>query len=275
MDMQLKDKLVVITGSTGDGIGRFIAQQVAAQGAFVVINGRRQDTITSSIQEISRATQAASDHLIGVTGDVSSELGVAAFIRDIERVELELGTPVYGLVNNVGIFHSQDFFQVPDSKWMEYYQINTMSGVRLCRHFLQKMLSRNSGRVLFVSSECGLRPLPHMLAYSVSKTSQISLARGLAEMTKGSAVTVNSLLPGPTMTGGVRSYMSDFGEQSGVSNLDEAVARYFSEHETTSLLQRFLDPVEVANVAVFLLSPLASGINGTAQHVDGGIVRHL
>jgi NAD(P)-dependent dehydrogenase (short-subunit alcohol dehydrogenase family) len=197
------------------------------------------------------------------------------FIRDIEAAEEGLGTPVEILVNNVGIFHSQDFVDVLDSKWIEYYQINTMSGVRLSRHFLPKMLERNSGRILFISSESALKPLPHMLAYSVSKTSQISLARGLAEMTKGTKVTVNSILPGPTMTGGVVSYMMDFAEQNKIDSFDHAVSSYFAEHETTSLLQRFLEPAEIANITVFLASPLASGINGTAQHVDGGIVRHI
>eukprot|EP00545_Synedropsis_sp_CCMP1620_P003460 CAMPEP_0119013872 /NCGR_PEP_ID=MMETSP1176-20130426/9152_1 /TAXON_ID=265551 /ORGANISM="Synedropsis recta cf, Strain CCMP1620" /LENGTH=270 /DNA_ID=CAMNT_0006966997 /DNA_START=45 /DNA_END=857 /DNA_ORIENTATION=+ len=270
MDFQLKDKLVVVTGSTGDGIGVAIAKEFAKLGATVVVNGRKQESLDATVEQLQEFGT-----VIGVAGDVGSLDGVNKFIKDIEAVEESVGTPVECLINNVGIFHSQDFVDIPDDKWMDYYQINTMSGVRLSRHFLPKMLERDSGRIIFISSECGLRPLPNMLAYGVSKTSQIALARGLSEMTKGTKVTVNSVLPGPTMTGGIISYMKDFGEQNGFNSLDKAVSGYFAEHETTSLLQRFLDPSEIANVVVFLSSPLASGINGAAQHVDGGIVRHI
>lgn len=276
MDFQLKNKLAVVTGSTGDGIGKAIAQEFARHGAYVVINGRSQGSTDKAIQEIKEAIpEVQEDHLIGVPGNVSSKEGSDDFLQELEKVEESLGTPVECLVNNVGIFHVQDFTEITDDKWLEYYQTNTMSGVRMSRHFLPKMLARNSGRIVFISSECSLRPLPHMIAYTVSKTSQLSLSRGLAELTKGTRVTVNTVLPGPTMTGGVKSYMKDFAAQNGIESADEAVKQYFQQHETTSLLQRFLDPREVANVTVFLCSPLASGINGVAQHVDGGIVRHI
>ena len=276
MDLQLNNKLCIVTGSTGDGIGKNIAEVLFQQGAYVVINGRSQGSVDKTIAGIlSDNATCDKSKLLGVPGDVATAEGATKFVQDVQAMEEKLGTHVYGLVNNVGIFHNQDFVDISDDKWEEYYQTNTMSGVRLSRHYLPQMLERNEGRILFISSECGVRPLPHMLAYGISKGSQITLARGLAEMTKGTQVTVNSILPGPTMTGGVRSYMEDFGKANGIDSLDEAVAAYFKQHETTSLLQRFLDPKEVANVTTFLLSPLASGVNGIAQHVDGGIVRHI
>ena len=276
MDLRLKDKLVVVTGSTGDGIGRYIAQELAQQGAYVIINGRSQESVDKTITDIlAQTTNVDKSKLIGIPGDVASQEGATKFIADIEATETKFQTKVYGLVNNVGMFGVADFVDLDDEKWLEYYHTNTLSGVRLSRHFLPLMLQRDEGRILFISSECGLRPLPHMLAYSVSKTSQLSLSRGLAEMCKGTRVTVNTILPGPTMTGGVRKYMQEFAASHNISSLEEAVARYFSDHEPTSLLQRFLDPQEVAAVTVFTLSPLASGVNGAAQHVDGGIVRHI
>jgi len=270
---------VIVTGSTGDGIGKHIAEELCfVHGAYVVINGRSQGSVDKTIDAMKKAhpdCSAANTKLIGIPGDVSTEEGTKAFLQAIEETETKLSTNVYGLVNNVGIFEAKDFQQFDDNKWIEYYQTNTMSGVRLSRHFLPKFLERNEGRILFISSECGVRPLPHMMPYSVSKASQISLARGLAEMTKSTRVTVNSVLPGPTMTGGVRKYMEEFAELKKISSFDEAVSTYFKDAEPTSLLQRFLEPKEVADVTVFLLSPLASGINGHAQHVDGGLVRHI
>ncbi|CAB9498163.1 Uncharacterized oxidoreductase YvrD [Seminavis robusta] len=279
MDLKLKDKLVVVTGSTGDGIGKHIAEELFRQGAYVVINGRSQGSVDKTIADITKSNASvaedASTKLIGVPGDVSSEEGSNKFIAALEEVETKIGTKLYGLVNNVGIFEAKEFTEIADDKWIEYYQTNTMSGVRLSRHFLPLMKERNEGRILFISSECGLRPLPHMLPYGVSKTSQIALARGLAEMTKGTAVTVNSILPGPTMTGGVRKYMQEFAEMHKIASMEEAVATYFKDAEPTSLLQRFLDPNEVAAVTVFTLSPLAAGVNGACQMVDGGVVRHI
>jgi len=275
MDLQLKNKLAVVTGSTGDGIGKAIATELARHGAYVVVNGRSQGSVDASIQDILSKTGAAADHVIGVPGNAGTAEGVGEFIQALEQVETKLGQPVECIINNLGIFHVQDFAEITDEKWLEYFNINTMSGVRLSRHFLPKMLERNSGRILFISSECGLRPLPHMIAYGVSKTSQISLARGLAELTKGTKVTVNSVLPGPTMTGGIRDYMKEFNTKHGIEDFDEGVRRYFQEHERSSLLQRFLDPKEIADITVFLCSPLAAGINGSAQHVNGGIVYHI
>ena len=276
MDLQLDGKLAIVTGSTGDGIGFAIARELSRYGAHVVLNSRYQLAIDTAIEQIVQEVGCTKENLHGVVGDLGSSEGVDAFVEKVSAIEKEIDRPVDILVNNVGMFHVQDFKDISDDKWLDYYNLNTMSGVRLSRHYLPAMLERNNdGRILFISSECGLRPLPHMTAYSVSKSSQISLARGLAETTKGTTVTVNSVLPGPTLTGGVKVYMEDFGKEHGIDDKDEAIARYFKEHETTSLLQRFLDPKEIANVVAFLSSPMASGINGTAQRVEGGIVRHL
>lgn len=275
MDLQLKDKLCVVTGSSG-GIGKAIATEFARHGAYTIVNGRSEGSTTAAIKDIVAQADAKETHVLPVVGDVSTAEGADSFVKAVNAVEDAVGTKIQVLVNNVGIFHVQEFGDILDSKWQEYYDTNTMSGVRLSRAFLPGMLERNSnGRIVFISSECGLRPLPHMVAYSVSKTSQIALSRALAETTKGTTVTVNSVLPGPTMTDGVKVYMQDFGKKHGIDDLDEAIRKYFSEHETTSLLQRFLNPKEIGDVTAFLSSPLAAGVNGIAQHVDGGIVRHL
>lgn len=276
MDLQLNGKLCLVTGSTG-GIGLEIAKLLAANGAVVIVNGRSYESTSAAIQTIQNEIGEASI-IMPAVGDLSTADGVNKFLEKTAAIETSNGRPVDVIVNNLGIFHSQDFTEITDDKWMEYYETNTMSGVRLSRHFLPKMLERNEfGRVIFISSEAALKPLPNMLAYGVSKTSQLALSRGLAELTKGSNnVTVNAVLPGPTMTKGVQEYMKTWAADNGFGDsVDVAVREYFRMHEPTSLIQRFLDPKEVAYATVFLCSPLASGINGTAQHVDGGIVRHI
>eukprot|EP00672_Neobodo_designis_P028010 CAMPEP_0174833480 /NCGR_PEP_ID=MMETSP1114-20130205/4258_1 /TAXON_ID=312471 /ORGANISM="Neobodo designis, Strain CCAP 1951/1" /LENGTH=271 /DNA_ID=CAMNT_0016067363 /DNA_START=39 /DNA_END=854 /DNA_ORIENTATION=- len=271
MDFGLDGKLVAVTGSTA-GIGRAIALQFVRTGATVVLNGRSAESCANAqkwIQE--RAPGVADDRFVHLPVNVATKEGCDAFIAGVEAT----GKPLYALVNNMGIFHVQQFEEITDEKWQEYYDTNTMSGVRLARAFLAKMIKANEGRIIFVSSETGIRPLPHMVAYSVSKASQINLARGLAELTKGTNVTVNSVLPGPTMTEGVEKYMDDFGKANGFDSREAAVKAYFERHETTSLLQRFLDPEEVANVVLFLCSKLGSAVNGAAQLAEGGLVRHI
>lgn len=275
MDLQLKDKLCLVTGSSG-GIGLEIAKLLAENGASVVVNGRSEESVTVAVRAIK--VGSGDPKVLAAVGDLSSVDGVGAFLERVRDIETEVGRPVDVLVNNLGIFHNQSFEDVSDEQWMEYYETNTLSGVRLGRYFLPKMLERNSfGRIIFISSVGALEPLPNMLPYCVSKTSQLSLSRGLAELTKGSNnVTVNAVLPGPTLTKGVEDYIRSWAADHGYgSDLAAASAKYFRVHEPTSLLQRFLDPREVAYATVFLCSPLASGINGTAQHVDGGIVRHI
>ena len=228
MDLQLTDKLCVVTGSTG-GIGLAIATLLARNGAIVVINGRSKQSTSAAVEKIEKDYAFAK--VRPAIGDLSSALGVEKFLEDIRHIEDEVGRPVDVLINNLGIFHNQEFTQITDEKWMEYYETNTMSGVRLSRYFLPKMLERNQfGRILFVSSEGALKPLPNMLAYSVSKTSQLSLSRGLAELTKGSNnVTVNAVLPGPTLTQGVDDYLRSWAKDHGFgTDIDKATRKLFN-----------------------------------------------
>lgn len=269
-------KVAIVTGSTA-GIGRATATALARQGCYVVVNGRTGSSCAAAVTIIQSSIPAEyHNRLLPVPGDVSTAPGADAFIAAVEVAVLAATgqTFVDILVNNVGIFEVQDFFEVSDDQWEVYFQTNLMSGIRLSRHYLKRMLEANKGRVQFVSSECGLRPIPKMIHYSVTKSMQISAARGLAELTKGTNVTVNSILPGPTMTEGVVAYLQGFAAEKGIA-ADEAESKYFSEHEPTSLLQRFLKPEEVANAILFLASDLGSGVNGAAQRVEGGIIRSL
>jgi len=286
MDLQLLIKLAVVTGSTGEGKGYPIALELAKQGAYVVINGRSDLSVQASVQSM---LKELNDHqkngkdvqmrVFGVVGNIGTMEGVKHFIVNVNKVEKELHTPVEILVNNVGIFHSQDYFEFSDDKWMDFYNINVMSGERLSRHYLKEMLKderrASHGRILFISNEPGVRAMPIMIPCCVSKARQITLA--LSELTKGADcnVTVNSVLLGPTLTAGAKAYMKQFAEQKNIDSLDNAMKIYFQEFEPTSLHQRFLEPSEIANVVAFLCSPLASGINGCAQRVEGGIIRHI
>lgn len=269
----LQGKLAIVTGSTG-GIGLAIAQQLVASGCHVIVNGRSLSSCQAACQKIV-APDNKEELKIPVPGDVSSADGVKSFVAAVEEKRLKQNLPAVSiLVNNVGFFEVKDFFEVADDEWLQYHQVNLMSGIRLSREYMPKFMEKNWGRVIFVSSEAGLRTLPHMIPYSVSKAAQIAAARGLAETTKGTGVTVNSVLPGPTWTGGVEEYMKGFAESKGMA-LDKAIEAYFKEFEPTSLIQRFLKPEEVGAVTAFLCSDLASGVNGNSQRVEGGIVHHL
>ncbi|MFP7476864.1 SDR family NAD(P)-dependent oxidoreductase [Terribacillus saccharophilus] len=263
MDLQLQEKLVVVTGSTG-GIGKGIAKSFLREGATVIINGRNEERVRLAADELS-----AFGKVHGIAADLSDGEQADIFIRKVK----EYGT-VDVLVNNMGIFEVMDFAKVSDEEWMHYFNMNVLSVIRLSRAFLPDMLKRNSGRIITISSEAGVKPLPHMIPYSVSKSALISLSRGMAELTKGKNVTVNSVLPGPTWTEGVESYMKGAAEAA-KQELDSFTADYFKDSEPTSLIQRYASVEEVADTVVFLASKQASAINGTAQRVEGGIIRAL
>jgi NAD(P)-dependent dehydrogenase (short-subunit alcohol dehydrogenase family) len=263
MDLHLKNKLVLVTGSTS-GIGKAIVKSFLQEGASVVLNGRSQGRVDETVQELS-----AFGNVYGIAADLSEVTQVQKFlikVKEIGQVDV--------LVNNMGVFEVKEFEAVSDEEWMNYFNVNVLSAIRLAREILPEMLTRNTGRIINISSEAGVKPLPQMIPYSVSKSALISLSRGLAELTKGTKVTVNSVLPGPTWTEGVESYM--VGAAKAVNeDIDVFTENYFKKNEPTSLIQRFATVEEVADTVVFLASEKASAINGTAQRVEGGIIRSL
>ena len=202
-----------------------------------------------------------------VWGDLANDGGANQVLE-----QLETFAPIEILINNAGIFSVEDFFKLEDEVWLQYYQTNVMSMVRLCRALMPGMLERDSGTIINVASEAAIKPLPQMIHYSMTKTAMISISRGLAELTKGSAVRVNSLLPGPTWTDGVESYFDGLAQQEG-RPLQEVLDNYFEEHEPTSLIQRFATVEEVSDAALFLARNGA--VNGSALRVEGGIIRSI
>ena len=265
MDLQLQDKRVLVTGSTG-GIGKKIAERYLAEGAIVYINGRNEARCRDIASEL-----AARSGSMGRALAASADLSDAAQ-SDALLTELETQGGVDILINNTGIFEVKPFAEITDEEWMHYFNVNILSAVRLSRALLPTMIERDYGRIVNISSECAIKPLGQMVHYSVTKTALLSLSRALAELTKGKNVTVNSVLPGPTWTEGVKNYFDTLAEQEG-KPIDELTKNYFADHEPTSLLQRFVDVSEVAEATVYLTSNRA--MNGQGLRVEGGIIRAL
>lgn len=263
MDLGLDGRLVLVTGSTR-GIGRASARLFLEEGAEVVVHGSSSETVDPAVEELS-----PHGTVHGVAADLTSADEVETLCREVEA----LG-PLDVLVNNAGIFEQTPFPEIGDDEWRRHLEVNLMGPVRLSRHFLPRMLERDRGTILMVASEAGVKPVPYMLQYSTTKTALVGLGRGLAELTKGTDVRVNTILPGPTLTGNVKRLMEDVAEEEGVE-VETLVDGYFEAEEPTSLLQRFERPEEVARVIVFLCSPAARVINGSAQRAEGGIIRSV
>ncbi|MGY4260650.1 NAD(P)-dependent dehydrogenase (short-subunit alcohol dehydrogenase family) [Bradyrhizobium sp. USDA 4516] len=263
MKIDLSGKTALVTGSTA-GIGNAIARGLAETGAEVVVNGRGQAKVDAAIAAITKAVAGAK--LRGIAADVSSAAGCKALLAALPDVDI--------LVNNAGIFEPKPFFDIPDEDWSRFYEVNVMSGVRLSRGYMQGMLKRNWGRIVFISSESGLNIPTEMIHYGMTKTAQLAIARGLAELTKGTAVTVNSVLPGPTMSEGVETFVKDLAKQNGQS-VEEAASNFVKQHRPTSLLQRFASTEEIANLVVYVCSKQASATNGAALRAEGGIVNTI
>ncbi len=263
MDLQLKDKVVLVTGSTV-GIGFAAASLFAREGAAVVINGRSQPRVNEAVERIRREYEGA------VVKGVPADLGVT----EGSKLMAGLVPEVDILVNNLGIYQEKPFTEISDGDWMRFFEVNVLSGVRLSRFYLPKMLEKDWGRIVFVSSESALQIPVDMIHYGVTKTAQISLARGLAEMTAGTNVTVNSVLPGPTRSEGVEQFLKDRAKSQS-KNVADVEKEFFHSVRPTSLLSRFATPYEVAAMIVYVCSPLASATNGAALRVDGGVVRSI
>ncbi|WFU36373.1 SDR family NAD(P)-dependent oxidoreductase [Bradyrhizobium brasilense] len=263
MKIDLSGKTALVTGSTA-GIGNAIAKGLAETGAEVVVNGRGQAKVDAAVAAIGKAVSGAK--VRGIAADVSTAAGCKALLAALPEVDI--------LVNNAGIFEPKPFFDIPDEDWSRFYEVNVMSGVRLSRGYMQGMLKRNWGRIVFISSESGLNIPTEMIHYGMTKTAQLAIARGLAELTKGTAVTVNSVLPGPTMSEGVETFVKDLARQNGQS-VEEAASNFVKQHRPTSLLQRFASTEEIANLVVYACSRQASATNGAALRAEGGIVNTI
>ena len=261
MDLQLRGRRALVTGSTA-GIGFAIAEALAREGAAVIVNGRSQARVEEAL---GRLAGTGAD-LVGLTGDLGTAAGVDEAIA--RHPDLDI------LVNNLGIFEPKPFEAIPDQDWQRFIEVNFMSGVRLCRHYLPRMKERGWGRIIFISSELGVNIPVEMIHYGVTKTMQIALARGLAETCTGTAVTVNSVLPGPTRSEGVIQFVADLAAQQGVDTA-QVERDFFATARPSSLLQRFAEPAEVASLVAYLASPLASATNGAAVRADGGVVRSI
>jgi NAD(P)-dependent dehydrogenase (short-subunit alcohol dehydrogenase family) len=260
MNIDLSGKTALVTGSTA-GIGFAIAKGLAASGAEVVINGRAKDRVDAAVAKLKQAVSGAK--VRGVAGDVATIEGCNAIVTAVPEVDI--------LINNAGIFEAKDFFDIPDEDWSRFFEINVMSGVRMSRAYMMGMLKRNWGRIVFISSESALNIPTEMIQYGMTKTAQLAVSRGLAKLSRGTGVTVNSVLPGPTMSEGVETFVKDLARQNGQSEAD-AASSFVKQHRPASLLQRFASVDEVANMVVYVASKEASATNGAALRVEGGIV---
>jgi NAD(P)-dependent dehydrogenase (short-subunit alcohol dehydrogenase family) len=263
MNIDLSGKTALVTGSTS-GIGHAIAKGLAATGASVVVNGRTQAKVDAAAAALAKAVAGAK--VRGLAADVSTAAGCKALVAALPQVDI--------LINNAGIFEPKGFLDIPDEDWSRFFDVNVMSGVRLARAYLPDMLKRNWGRIVFISSESALNIPAEMIHYGMTKTAQLAVARGLAEMTRGTAVTVNSVLPGPTMSEGVETFVKDLAKQNGQS-VEEAASQFVKQFRPTSLLQRFASVEEIANMVVYVASKEASATNGAALRAEGGIIQTI
>lgn len=264
VDFQLQGKRALVSGSTA-GIGWAIARALAAEGATVIVNGRTEQRTAAAVKAVRDSGLPQAD-VRGVAADLGTAEGCAKVVQSEPAIDI--------LINNLGIFEAKPFAEIGDAEWLHFFEVNVLSGVRLARAYLPGMLQRDWGRILFISSESGLQIPAEMIHYGTTKTAQLAVARGLAELTKGTAVTVNSILPGPTKSEGVADFVKGLSAQQ--SKSPEEVERDFFKHaRPTSLLQRFESPDEIAALTAFIASPRASGVNGAALRVDGGVVRAI
>ncbi len=263
MIIDLKGRRAVVTGSTG-GIGRAIAEGLARAGAAVVINGRGDARVSFALAEMRALFPHAK--LSGVAADVSTPEGAASLIAAAEDADI--------LVNNLGTARPKPFADISDQDWLDLFQFNVMSGVRMSRHHLPRMVARGWGRIVFISSESGVNIPKEMIDYGMTKTAQLAISRGLAESVAGTGVTVNAVLPGPTRSESLMGWMEGIATSQGIT-VAEAEAQFLKTMRPTSLIGRFATTGEVANMVVYVCSEQASATSGAALRVDGGVVRYV
>jgi NAD(P)-dependent dehydrogenase (short-subunit alcohol dehydrogenase family) len=259
MDLQLAGKLALVSGST-KGIGLAIATGLAREGARVIINGRSEKSLNEALGKIRKNIPKAA--IESFVGDLSDDATAGKLAKQFPEVDI--------LVNNLGIFEPKAFEEIPDDDWRRFFEVNVLSGVRLSRIYLPRMKKKNWGRIIFISSESGIQIPAEMIHYGMTKTAQLAVSRGLAETCAGTGVTVNAVLPGPTRSDGVDEFVKQL---SGGKPFAEFEKEFFASIRPTSLIKRFATTEEVANLVVYVSSPLSSATNGAALRVDGGVVK--
>lgn len=254
MDLQLKGKTAFISGSS-QGIGFAIAAQLLKEGAAVIINGRNKEKLDQAVAQLQPLGE-----VLGIAGDM------ADVVHEVPAVDI--------LVNNVGIFELKSFFELTDADWLHFFNVNVMSSVRLSRALMPAMLEKKWGRIIFISSESGVNIPANMIHYGMTKTAMLSISRGLAQLTKGTAITVNTILGGPTYSDGVKNAVEQIASQQ---HMEASVLKQhiFETTNPGSLLQRFIEPEEIAQLASYLASPLSIATNGAALRADGGVLNTI
>jgi NAD(P)-dependent dehydrogenase (short-subunit alcohol dehydrogenase family) len=263
MNLQLEGKLALVSGSTA-GIGYAIAESLANEGAHVIVNGRTASRVDDALRKLRNA--GVRGRVEGFAADLGTSDGVSQITSKFPNVEI--------LVNNLGIFEPKSFEQISDADWFRFFEVNVLSGVRLSRYYLPRMITRAWGRIVFISSESALQIPKEMIHYGMTKTAQLAIARGLAETTAGTNVTVNSVLPGPTESEGVEQFVEQMVAARKISRA-EVEKEFFRSVRPSSLIQRFARVEEVAAMVTFVCSPLSSATNGAALRVDGGVVQAI
>ena len=261
MDLKLKNKTALVTGSTA-GIGFAIAKSLAHEGAHVFVNGRTIERVENAVNKIKQQTD--NENIKGLVADFSDKQQIDKLLTQLPEVDI--------LINNVAVFEPKAFADITDESWIKFFEINVLSAIRLSRVYFDKMLKKNWGRIIFISSESAVQIPEEMIHYGMTKTAQIAVARGLAELTKGTNVTVNSVLPGPTFSEGVGGFIEALAKQNN-KTVEQMEAEFFKSIRPTSILQRFIEPDEIASVVTFVTSPLSSAINGAALRADGGVIK--
>jgi NAD(P)-dependent dehydrogenase (short-subunit alcohol dehydrogenase family) len=263
MDLQLEGKRALISGSTA-GIGYAIAEELAREGASVIVNGRTSERVKAAVAKITKS--GARGKVEGVAADLGSAEGAGVALQRYPEVDI--------LINNLGIFEPKAFEEIADADWLRFFEVNVLSGVRLSRHYLPRMRQRNWGRIVFISSESAVQIPTEMIHYGMTKTAQLAISRGLAQTTAGTNVTVNTVLAGPTASEGVSDFVAKLASEQ-KSKPAAIEQEFFRSMRPTSLLRRFARPDEVAALVAFVCSPRSSATNGAALRADGGVVRSI